>query len=56
MIWSFFGTSHGKGTHDGTGGVIKWFLQQEQLNVHGVPLRNVAHMVSFLHDRLSERP
>jgi hypothetical protein len=27
MIWSFFGINNGKGTHDGAGAIIKWFLQ-----------------------------
>jgi hypothetical protein len=38
MIWSFFGIGHGKGADDGARDVIKQFLWQEQLNVHGVPL------------------
>jgi hypothetical protein len=56
MIWSFFGTSHGKIVHDGVGAIIKQFLWQEQVNAHGVPLRNVANIVSFLCKSLFERP
>ncbi len=56
MIWQFFRIGDGKGAHDGTGAVIKWFLCQEQLNVHGVPLQNVSNVVSFLRERLSKRP
>ncbi len=48
--------SHGKGVHDGARVIIKWFLQQEQLNAHGVPLQNVADVVSFLNKSLFKRP
>jgi hypothetical protein len=47
---------YGKGVHDGIGVVIKWFLWQEQLNAHGVPLQNVVDVVSFLCKSLFERP
>jgi hypothetical protein len=56
MIWSFFGIGHRKGAHDGTRTVIKQFLQQEQLNAHGVPLRNIADVITFLCDRLFKKP
>jgi hypothetical protein len=26
LLWSFFGTSHGKGPHDGVGAVLKIFI------------------------------
>ncbi len=54
--WSFFGTEHGKRVHDEVGAAIKRFLQQEQLNVYGVPLRNVTYVVNFLRERLFEKP
>lgn len=38
MFWSFFGSGHDKGSHDGTRVIIKRLLQKEQLNVHGVKL------------------
>jgi hypothetical protein len=56
MIWTFFGTCHGKKAHDGVGAIIKWFLQQKQLNAHGVPLQNVADVKNFLRKSLFERP
>jgi len=29
MLWSFFGSSHGKGPHDGAKDVLKRFLRSE---------------------------
>ena len=36
--WNFFGPSHGKGPHDGVGAVLKRYIQQAQLDVHGPQL------------------
>jgi hypothetical protein len=38
MMWSFFGSGHGKGPHDGARAIIKCFIQREQLNVHDAKL------------------
>jgi hypothetical protein len=35
MVWSYFGSTHGKGKHDGIGAVIKQTLTKEKLNVNG---------------------
>jgi hypothetical protein len=55
MMWSFFGSGHGKGPHDGEGMMIKRFLWREQLNVHGEKLQNVEEVVDFLCKNLYER-
>lgn len=38
MLWNFFGSSHGKGKHDGAGVVVKRELQKEQLKLNVAPL------------------
>jgi hypothetical protein len=55
MIWSFFGSGHGKGPHDGARVVIKRFLKKEQLNVHGEKLQNVEKVVTLLKKHLSNK-
>jgi hypothetical protein len=55
-MWSFFGSGHGKGPHDGARVVVKRFLQREQLNVPGEKLQNVKEVVIFLHKHLFDRP
>ena len=34
-IWSFFGSVHGKGPHDGAGAVLKRYVRQVKLDAHG---------------------
>ena len=33
MLWNFFGSGHGKGSHDGTRTVVKSFICREELNL-----------------------
>ncbi len=47
-MWSFFGSRHGKGPHDGVRAVIKCFIHYEQLNVHGTKLQNAIEVINFL--------
>jgi hypothetical protein len=54
-MWSFFGSGHGKGLHDGAGATVKRFLQREQLIVHGEKLQNVKEVVIFLCKHLFDR-
>lgn len=49
MIWSFFGSGHWKGPHDGVGAIIKRFIWHEQLNAHEKKLTNEKEVVNFLH-------
>ena len=56
MLWSFFGSAHGKGPHDGAGAVVKRFIRKEQLNAHGAKLTCAADVVQFLKENLAERP
>ena len=46
--WIFFGSSHGKGEHDGAGAVIKWALTHEQLKADVMHMNCAAHVVDFL--------
>ena len=55
-MWSFFGTGHGKGPHDGAGAVLKRYIRTAQLDINGLKLQCVAEVVSFLRKELSERP
>ena len=56
MLWSFFGSGHGKGPHDGAGAVVKCFIRREQLKSDGWRLQNAATVVEFLKQKLSARP
>ena len=56
MLWSFFGSAHGKGPHDGAGAVVKRYIRNEQRNVAGARLTNAAEVVDFLRKHLAERP
>jgi hypothetical protein len=48
MLWSYYGTGHGKGEWDGAGAVVKKALCSEQLlNPHRL-LQNALHCVTFL--------
>jgi hypothetical protein len=56
MLWSFFGSGHGKGPDDGAGAMIKRFLHRKQLNTHARKLQNDEEVVEFLREWLSSRP
>jgi hypothetical protein len=55
MLWSFFGSKHGKGLHDGVGTTIKRLLRREQLDAHGAKLQNGEEVVDFLCKNLSNK-
>lgn len=55
-MWSFFGSGHGKGPHDGAGALLKCFIRTAQLDVHGPRLEDAETVVEFLREKLSERP
>jgi hypothetical protein len=55
-LWSFFGSGHSKGPHDGAGAVLKRFIRQKQLDVEGPKLQCAADIVNLLHEHLSGRP
>jgi hypothetical protein len=38
LLWSFFGTGHGKRLHDGAKIVLKIFIKQAQLDASGPKL------------------
>jgi hypothetical protein len=33
MVWSYFGSGHGKGDHNGAGVVLKQEIRKEQMNM-----------------------
>jgi hypothetical protein len=45
--WNFFGSGHGKGSHDGVDAIIKRLIQKEQLDANGGKLQNVKEVVQF---------
>jgi hypothetical protein len=47
ILWSFFGSGHGRGPHDGARVVVKRFLRKEKFNAHGVKLHNAEEVVAF---------
>ena len=51
MMWSFFGSGHGKGEHDGAGAVIKRTLTHEQLKANSWILKSACDVVAFLQHR-----
>lgn len=55
-VWSFFGSGHGKGPHDGAGAVLKRYMHNAQLDVHGPKLQDAETVVRFLREKLSIRP
>lgn len=48
MLWSYYGTGHGKGEWDGAGAVVKRALRTEQLLNPQRRLQNAADCVDFL--------
>lgn len=49
----FFASGHGKGTHDGEGGIVKRGVNQELLRVDGLVLQSVAQVVQWCTEHLS---
>ncbi len=54
-LWSFFGSRHGKGPHDGASAIVKRF-KQAQLDVQGPQLQNANQVVIFMYEHLSQCP
>ena len=55
-MWSFFGSGHGKGPHDGAGAVVKRYIRTAQLDAMGPELVNAEQVVNLLREKLSSRP
>ncbi len=45
--WNFFGSGHGKGSHDGASAIIKRLIRKEQLDANGGRLQNAKEVVQF---------
>lgn len=54
--WSFFGSRHKKGPHDGVGAVLKRSIRQVQFDIVGPQLQNAQKMVILFHGHLSHWP
>jgi hypothetical protein len=48
MLWNLFGSSHGKGEHDGAHAMVKKELHKEQLRLNAPPLWNAFDAMKFL--------
>jgi hypothetical protein len=48
MVWSYFGSGHGKGDHDGANVVLKQEIRKEQMNMDSVRLQNATNVLHFL--------
>jgi hypothetical protein len=53
MEWNYWGSSHGKGPHDGAKTCLKQTLPKEQLKSNGILLQNAQDVVSFLRSLMS---
>lgn len=51
MVWSFFGSGHGKGVHDGAGAILKQSIRKEQMKMETPKLHNAADVVAFCKSR-----
>jgi hypothetical protein len=49
MWWNYWGTSHGKGSHDGACACLKQAIKKEQLKPRGENLQNVHDVILYLH-------
>ncbi|KAG0596207.1 hypothetical protein M758_UG232800 [Ceratodon purpureus] len=48
MVWSYFGSGHGKGLHDGARAMLKCAIRKEEMNFDSrTKLQNAADVVSF---------
>jgi hypothetical protein len=52
-MWSFFGSGHGKGPHDGAGAVLKRYIRTAEFDVNGPKLQSTADIVNFLKEKLT---
>jgi hypothetical protein len=52
LLWSYYGTGHGKGEWDGAGTVVKRALRMEQLRNPNQRLYNAMDWVTFLYATL----
>jgi hypothetical protein len=41
MVWSYFGSDHGKGVHDGVGAALKQEIWKEHMRMDSEQLQNV---------------
>ena len=55
MVWSYFGSGHGKGLHDGAGAMLKCAIRSEEMNFESrTRLQKAADVVDFCNRKESE--
>jgi hypothetical protein len=54
MLWSYFGSGHGKGVHDRAGARLKRSIRNEQMKMETPKLQIVADIVVFYLQRQAE--
>ena len=48
MIWSYYGSGHGKGLHDGAGAMLKQAIRRDEMNFDSrTKLQSAADVVGF---------
>ncbi len=47
MVWSYFGSGHGKGVHDEVGAILKQEIQKEQLIMNSQRFHCVVDAIDF---------
>jgi hypothetical protein len=47
MLWSYFGSGHSKGIHDGVGAMLKQSIWYEQMKMESPKLQTAANVVAF---------
>ena len=55
MVWSYFGSGHGKGLHDGAGAMLKCAIRREEMNFDSrTKLESASDVVSFCNRKEQE--
>jgi hypothetical protein len=54
MVWSYFGSGHNKGVHDGVKALLKQEIEKEQLDMDGRRFLCVVDVVPFCEKRQME--
>ena len=55
MVWSYFGSGHGKGLHDGAGAMLKCAIRSEEMNFESrTKLQTAADVVAFCNRKEQE--
>ncbi len=54
-VWSYFGSGHGKGIHDGVNVALKQDIRNEEMGMDGERLHNVTDVMAFCEQKQNEQ-